>query len=325
MKKLTLGVLMTFTVGCSGFESYNTKVNQDLLNVSEGQKTNSVEKPYCEVDYADYELETKILAFEITDKGNISFGFNILKGFFKALGLSIKTERGEMLAAMHMSEALRPMESVADVTGRGSSSKTEFNMDLDLIQLGLDVGYFYQTPLSKLTEKTLKDTLKNLRDETNAAETDWHTKIVRMYPFDQQMIVPVGSVAGVRVGDKFKIFNVDYAWEGDPCVSTLLFERRRTSMPSAIAEVTQLEKNASLLTIVQKDTDDVIEEGARVEIQELPLGKKEKSRSLARSVRLRSFQSQKLVVPGAQDVDLTVYISNQTQALLNQYGYYPRK
>lgn len=325
MKKVMLTIALVFSVGCGGFEGRTEMVTADLAAVSQGHKTDIADKPYCEVDFADYELDTRLLAFEITDRGNVGFGFNILNGFFRALGLRIKTERGVMLASMSMSQSLRPSESLAHVTGEGKSSKTEFNFELDALQLGLDIGYFRQTPLSRLTEKTLMSTLQNLKNEMNGVETAWSTRAVHLYPIEQQLIIPTGSVAGIRLGDRFKIFNVDHAWRGVPCESEHLFERKRTTEAIAIAEVTQLDKNASLLTLVDKRTDDPIEYGARVEIESLPLRNKEKGpRALARSVRFRSFHSEKLVVPGGANVDLTPYLVEHTGALLNHYGYYPR-
>jgi hypothetical protein len=323
MRKISLGVMLAFSLGCGDFQA-TTKMSQ-LQSVSESSKVEQSERPYCEVDFADYKLDTHLLAFEIFDKKDIGFGFNLLSGFFKAFGLKFKTEKGTMLAAMHMRETLRPSESLADVTGNGESKRSEFNFELDAAQLALNLGYFYQTPLSLLTEKTIANTLSHLQSEMSAVETPWSTRAVHLYPVDQQLIVPAGSVAGIRMGDQFGIYNVDYAWRGEPCVSELLFERKKTTEPMAILQVTQLDKNASLLTIIEKRTDDPIEYGARLEIHKLILGKKEKSRTLKRAVRLGEFKSEKLVVPGGANVDLSLYISEQTQALLDKYGYYPRK
>lgn len=324
MKKIALCGLLAFAVGCDGFQSA-TQFDH-LSAVSEGIKMGVSDKPYCEVDLVDYELDTHLLAFEITDKNNIGFGFNIASGFINAIGLNVSTEKGKMMAAMHLREALRPIETIVDVTGIGESSSTDFNIKLDAARLSADLGYFRQTPLYKLTEKTIAGTLKNLKAELSTIETDWSTRVVHIYPTTAELIIPAGSVAGIRVGDKFKIFNVDYTWEADPCTSALLFRRKQTAQPLAILQVTQLEKNASLLSVVERFSDENIEEGAIVEVSSLPFAGKEKSRSpLARAVRLSSFKSEKLSIADGKSVDLSLFLEEQTSVLLNSYGFYPRK
>ncbi|MCB0350066.1 MAG: hypothetical protein KDD38_02710 [Bdellovibrionales bacterium] len=327
MKKLILIGASVFAVGCGeGFQ--NNSGLSDLNSVSEGIKTGlgDLDKPYCEVDFVDYELDTSLLAFEITGNNNIGFGFDILKGFLNALSLNIKTEKGKMQASMHLSEALRPKETIVDVMGVGELSKSEFNINLDAGRLGLELGYFRQTPLFKLTQKTMANSLQNLTKELNSVETDWSTRIVHIYQDQAEFIIPAGSVAGIRVGDRFKIYNVDYTWKDEPCASDLVFRPKRTTSPIAILQVIQLEKNASLLKIVERPSDQNIEAGAIVEVHNLPLAKNEKSRAaLSRSVRLKNFTSQELLLPGGKTADLTIYLEEQTAALLSKYGLYPRK
>lgn len=317
-------VLTWLLQGCSGFTSQQ-KIQMDLANVSEGNKTAGDQRPYCEIDYADYQLDTHLLAFEITDKSNIGFGFNLLTGFLRAIGLNIKTEKGKMLMSMHMSESLRPHETVANVMGQGESKTTDFSMNLDLLRLGFDISYYYQTPVSKLTEKTLDDSLNNLKNSMSRVETPWSSRVVYLYENEGQVIIPAGTVAGVRLGDKFNIYNVEYAWRGEPCSSELLFEKKNSVDAMAVAEVVQLEKNASLLKIIEVRSEEPIEYGAKVEIAQLQLNSNEKSRQLLRSVRLRNFESEPLSLTSDAKVDLSLYMSEQTQSLLNRHGYYPRK
>jgi hypothetical protein len=326
MKKLRIlsGIILLNSVlnmGCAGFESQS--VQSVLSDVNSG-KSQITTKPYCEVDLADYELDLKLLSFEIKDKFNVGFGYNLISGFLRAFGISVKTERGEMLMSGHLREALRPLESVVDALGQGNSKGVDFNFSLDLVQLGADFGYYYQTPLHKLTEKTIKSNLSNLRTELNAVETPWATRIVHSFERIQQYIIPAGSVAGIRIGDEFAIYNVENVWQGEPCESDLLFRRKVTLTPAAIAVVTQLEKQAALLTISQMRSDLPLEDGAAVEIFNLPLKKNEKQRGLARSVRLSRLESEPISVQNGKTVDLTSYLKEQSAALLNQYGWYPR-
>ena len=319
---LVIGAALIAT-GCAGFES-ETAVQTALKNVDEGQKVEDITRPVCEVDYADYELDMHLYAFQMKDKTDFSVGFNLLQGFFKAIGLKFKTERGQMEMTVELGEALRPLEVVAKAKGVGELKGTEFRIDLDALQLGLDIGYYYKTPLSTLTEKTVKNGLSEITKKLKNVETPWNSRVVFHKPVEQEMIIPAGSVAGLRLGDEFYVYNVNYIWKDTPCASDLQF-RDRDATHVARVVVTQLEKNASMLTIVDKPSDAPIELGALVEVAHLPLAKGEKSRSLARSVRLRNVVSEKLSVQGASAVDFTLYLREQTTALLNFYGFYQRK
>ena len=324
-KNILVMSLLVFVLGCDGFES---QVQSDLvsLNNGSGEKTFlNTNRPACEVSDVDYELDTHVLAFEMVDRGGLAVGFDLLSGFLQGINLGFKIERAKMLASMHMSESLRPNETIADVTGRGTSTKTEFKVGVDFGQLGVDLDYYRQTPLNKLTEKTTKDSLKNLRKELDQTESQWRTRALYIYNDIGQLIIPAGSVAGVREGDLFSIYNVEYVWEGEPCASTLVFERKTTKTPIALVRVYDVYPNSSALEILERGHDEAILVGALLEIEHLPLAKKEKSRTLKRSVRLRSVQSEELLIPEAKNVDISLYVREQVQAQLSEYKLYPRK
>lgn len=328
MKKIIMSAAFAgVLVGCQGFEGGQVSDEQSnlLSEVSQGHKTGLTDRPYCEVDTVDYELDTHLIAFEMVDKTSVGFGFNLLSGFAKSIGLNFKMDRAQMIVSMHLSESLRPTDTIADITGRGKSTKTDVGASIDFAKFGVDVGYFYQTPLSKLTKETVQDSFRNLKQEMSSIETPWRTRAVYMYPVAGQMIVPVGTVAGLRLGDQLQVYNVEYVWTGTPCESDLLFERKKSTAPVAIVQVVQLEKNAALVNIIDKGSDEPIDLGALVEVFNLPLAKGEKSRELARAVRLRSFESEKLALDTGSSIDLGVYIEEQTRVQMSSFGYYPRK
>jgi hypothetical protein len=197
-------------------------------------------------------------------------------------------------------------------------------LDLNAVQLGIDLGYYYKTPLFKLTEKTLRGTLSNLRKELSAVETDWQSKVV--WKKDNfEFIIPAGTVAGLRQGDRLKVYNIQYVWKENPCESELIMARKTTELPVAIAEIIQIEKNASLLKVIDSVSDAPIEIGSILEVYELKQANKKDKRSLSRSVRIASIESQPLSVPGAKDIDLTIYLKEQLSAVLSDYGLYPRQ
>lgn len=327
MKRLSILLSMTLLVGCGQFMAdQELRAIELLQEVNDSVPQENVSKPTCEVDYADFEIDGKLMYFEIKDKSDLGFGFDLFKGIFKAVGISFKTERGEMIMKMSLQETLRPREVVAEVNGKGTSSGSDFRFELDLLKLGsIDFGYYYQTPIGKLTEKTLADSLKQLQTRLAQVDTGWTSKVV-VVPNRRQVIIPAGSVAGVRIGDSFKIYNVESLWRGEPCFSELLFRRKMNpNKPTALAKVVQVELNAALLDVTGLDDDSMIELGALVEIDQLPLAKKEKSRTLARSVRMNRLESGEVHLTNGAKVDLSFYLNEQVTPLLTSYGFYERK
>ncbi len=65
-----------------------------------------------------------------------------------------------------------------------------------------DAGFdFYkQTPLFTLTEKGLKDGLKNAMTKFAKVDTGCSTKVLSQ-PTKDELITPTGTVAGVRIGE----------------------------------------------------------------------------------------------------------------------------
>lgn len=327
MKRLVMFAMAVSLTACSEFQSPQTFTSVALKGVSDGENSD-LSKPYCELDYADYELDAHMLGFEMRDKNNFSVGFNLLTGFLKALSIGFSSESGKMTMSMKLSETLRPLETITDVAGEGTFTKTDFSIGVDtLANIGAGIGHSSATPVGKLVVKTLQDSYKQTIAELNKVETAWKTKVVKVLT-PNEMIIPVGSMAGVRIGDQFKIFNIDNVWSGTACRSDLVFQRETTDAPIAKAQVVQIEKNAAIIRLYDVvEGAPNVELGARVKIENLPLTKedKKKARTLNRSVRIRDVASEKMVLPGNVTVDLTTVVTENLGALLDQYGLYPRK
>lgn len=330
MKKLALFAMAISLIGCSEFQTQQDFSSvASLKGVSDGTN-GEFSKPYCELDFADYELDAHLIGFEMRDKTGFNVGFNLLSGFLRALSVGFKSESGKMTMSMKLRETLRPEEIITDVAGEGTYTKT----DIDL-QVGVDVlagvnagvGHASATPVGKLVRKTVADSYKKTVVELATVETEWKTKVVKILN-PSEIIIPVGSVAGVRKGDQFKIFNLDNVWSGTPCKSDLVFQRETTDAPIAKAQVVQLEKNAAIIRIYDVvEGAPEIELGARVKIENLPLTKndKKKARLLNRSVRISNVASEKMILPGNQTVDLSMLLGEELGVSLNQFGFYPRK
>lgn len=306
-----------------------TKLSDAIKKVNNGQlplkQMSSPPPPVCVMDFADYTLDENLISFEITDKRNINFGFNLLKGFLRAFGIKINSQKGQMMMSMHLGETVNPSGGIADVMGEGEFKSKEFGFNIDLLRLGAEFDYFKQTPVSELTANTITSGLGNLRQRLDKVELPWTSRIVYAEYSNDQYIVPVGKVAGLRIGDQFKFFNIDYIWKGSPCASELLFQRKTTPQSIALGTIVQLEENAALIQVYERNYQDPIQLGAQIVPYKLPLAPNEQSRTLARSVRMGRVESAKLPIENADSVTLELFLSKQTASLLNGYNLYPRK
>lgn len=328
MKNLALFAIAVSMIGCSEFQTQQQFSDAaSLKGVSDGTN-GDYSKPYCELDFADYELDAHLIGFEMRDKTGLNVGFNLLSGFLKALSVGFSAESGKMTMSMKLSETLRPQEIITDVAGQGTFTKLDFSIGVDtLANINAGISHSSSTPVGKLVEKTVMDSYKQTVAELATVETEWKTKVVKILN-PSELIIPVGSVAGLRKGDQFKIFNLDNVWSSTPCKSDLVFQRETTDAPIAKAQVVQLEKNAAIIRIYDVvEGAPKVELGARVKIEGLPLVKndKKKVRSLNRSVRVRGVASEDMILPGNQKVNLKLVVGEQLGVLLNKYGFYPRK
>lgn len=311
--KLSLVLVIIFCVSCS---QQHFKEITALAQVNRGGSLQA-ERPECEIDTAEYELSTKILAYEVVDTTDVKFGFSLLSGFLKAFGLSLKSSKGQMTLAMDAVDGLQPQVTLASALGGAESKGTEFKAEIDLVRLFFDINYYYQTPLSKLTEKGLSDTFSKVSKQLNAIQTPWQTNVF-LKPTEEVLIVPVGTLAGVKVGDEFKIYNVNYAWSGTPCASQLMMKLKTTPEPIAFAKAEQVEKNATSLRITKKSNVEDVRQGAVVEVVKT-------SQALKRSLRLGSMSSGKIIIGDKNEFNILSYTQEQIKSVVINNGFYIRK
>ncbi len=323
---LTLTMTSVMLIGCSEFQSEQkfSEISEALNSVDDGIISDSG-KPYCELDYADYELDANLIGFEMRDKFGIDVGFKPTGGPLSRVGVGFQSESGKMTINMKLNDSLQPLEELTNVMGEGTFTKTNFSIGFDLLMgIGLGTSIYSETPVGRLSEKTMVDSYKKTQKELSAFATEWNTKVVRVLS-PTEFIIPAGSIAGLRVGDQVKLFNLDIEWESTPCRSGVVFQRETTTLPIAKAQVVQLENKAALLRVYESAGDaDLVELGARVKVEKLVLAKGEKSRSLKRGVRVRNVTSRELELEGGRKVDISGYMEPQVRAMLSDYGFYPR-
>lgn len=324
----TISVVATAgSIGCSGFNAPDSFMTDPLISVSEGNRLAMLNTPSCILAYSDYQLDEKLMTFQITDTAGIDFGFNVNSGWLKAIGLNVKTKKGRMDMTMHIYDSTDPKESLADTIGSATATDSSFNVNLDLILFKTDIGYAHNTPLATLMLNTIKNGLNSLRTKMQKSAPVWSSPIVYIDEPKRQVIIPAGYIADLREGDQFDIYNIDYVWEGDPCNSVLRIPAKTTTTPVAIAHVVQLAPNAAILEISSQLIDDKAEKirlGSRVFIHNLPLGKGEKSRTLGHSVHLNHVDSQPLSLTNGDNVNLTGFLSEESLSVMSDFGFYPR-
>ncbi len=319
--------LVISTTGCNGFQSPDMFSTSPLLSVSAGNRLAMENTPSCIVGYSDFQLDENLINFTITDKAGINFGFNLNTSWIKAIGLNVQTKKGQMDMSMQLSQTADPQDIVTNVMGTGMSQDTAFDFNLDLILFRTDISNAHNTPLTTLLQNTIKNGLNNISTNLAKNPVEWSAPIVYLIDPQQEMIIPAGAIAGVRLGDQFQLYNIDYSWAGDPCNSKLLLPVKTTASPIAMAQVVQLEQNAALLKVYNQISTDPAEKlrlGSRVFVSNLPLKKGEKSRSLMHSVSLRSITSQPLSLTDGSNINLAPYLSAETLGVMSSYGFYPR-
>jgi hypothetical protein len=323
----TLGLTVA-AVGCSGFQSPEMFTTAPLLSISEGNRIAMENTPSCIVGYSDFQIDEKLINFAITDKAGVSFGFNVNTNWVKSIGLNVKTQKGQMDMSMTLAQTADPQDVVSNVMGSASASDTAFDFNLDLILFKTDFSNVKNTPLTTLMGNTIRNGLANIQKSLAANPVEWSAPIVYLIDQQQEFIIPAGAIAGLRLGDQFNIYNINYSWAGDPCNSKLLMPVKTTTSPVALAQVVQLEENSALLKIYDQISNDPTEKlrlGSRVYIQSLPLKKGEKMRSLLHSLSLRNVASMPLSLSNGGNIDLAAYLSAETLAIMQSYGFYPRQ
>lgn len=324
-------MIVSLTSGCAG----QLETNNAFKNVNNG----IIEKgprPECEVPTSEYALDTKVIAFEIVSNTGLSMGFDLISKFLRFFQFSFRAKTGRLSLAMSLYDPMKPDFELMNVLGQSKMVEREFKFDFSFSKAKVGFDNFYKTPISLLTERGLEDTLKNMTNSISTLEDEWTTHVVAI-PTATEVIVPVGSFTGLRVGDFFEIYNVQHIWTGVPCESEHLIARKTTSRPIAIAMVTQVDKNASVLTVYDnpyaKNSIEVnslaqpIELGAVVEIHKLQQKDEKDIRKLFRSLEIRAVEGAEMEFGESHKVDISQYVKDQIRAVAHKHNFtiYQRK
>ncbi len=301
---------------------------EDAGFLKKGDEVEKADPIQCVLDAPDYVLKTDLLSFEMVDKYKISLGFSLIKGLFKAIGLDFEAANGTLGMSMAVYDPLKPRTAITDAQGEGSASEIKFDASLMAHLVDTDLGYYYKTPLRYMSEDALKSTLGNVIQKLASRSNEWSARVYDVMAEDE-LLVRVGRTAGLVEGDEFKIFNIEYKWEGTACESNLVIARKLSTEPVAIATVTQLEPGSAILKITKRNSEDAIRKGAFVTVSKLVAQSNQaQSRALARSIKLGEMTQGKIVFSMngfGKEVDLRPFISHQLKDVTNEFGLYVKE
>ncbi len=317
LKLISISIATILVVGCGQM----SKTRSALVAANNGTFTKGDDRPACEINEVEYLLDTKMVAFELTNSGGFHVGFNLLSGFLQLVSLEFKAKSGSMAMAMDLYDPMMLNKQLASVVGKGTFVSFGTSVNLGFQNIGAGFDFYHQTPLAKLAEKSLSDTFTNLNSEIVKLQAPWSTEVVAI-PNDEEVVVPVGSFAGLKVGDIFAIYNVDHIWSGEACTSRYLMAHKSPDRPVAYGEVTDLENNAAVLRLLENETyhryDGVfLRKGSKVQVEKL-VGS---SRNLYRTMQIRNVIGAELSYEGGNTVDISPHLKDQIDGVAHKFGF----
>lgn len=202
---------------------------------------------------------------DIPQNNKVSLGG--LMNFFPTTAIKMKSFAFNMIL-----QAYEPGKKnsllIGAAQGSASKNKLDMKMELDLYSLfNMGADYFYETPINKYISKAISKAVNELNFQLNSIP--WNSKVIDTIEKNGEEFVIIlgGLYSGLKLGDKFKIFNELHLWEDQPCKSSYLGSVS-DDQEEAIIEITSLGDDLSFAKILEK-SGDPIEIGAKVVIYEL--------------------------------------------------------
>lgn len=307
-------------IGCSK-AAFEIDSKSSGMNLSSSYE--SLGNLACLASTPQFSLDTSIDSFALTSGASASAGFGI-GSILQAIGLDITYSTGELDMSMNLYSPLYKSAPIGTATGGSSSQNFSFSASAVANLISGSIGAWHTTGLYDLSNSTLSTTFTNVL--ASAPAITWAT-VVAQDLGNQEYMIPVGSTAGVLVGDTFNVYKVDYIWEnGVPCGGILQMVKKNTLVGTAT--VTQTDYYASSVSIVNPTASIAV--GDRLEIKALKNSAAGAARTKLRySINLKSVTQAKGLyfqtgVNGSTtSVDMTPYVRSQIQDLLvNQLGNY---
>jgi hypothetical protein len=315
---LILGLAMLVTSAC-GKPGVATNAEDLKVTVPDpGELDDGVEKA-CSIETADYALDVDVMSFEMVDKIKGSIGYDFAKGFLGSISAGMDIRGGRLDTLMELKHPINLEDKYATATQSTRYSENEFSFHLDAGKLEAGGTFFFQTPIAKMSANALKKNLKALLKSAKGALDPWETRVTRILD-DSRLVVAAGTSAGLKIGDKFDLYNAADYWEGEPCKSRYLaHEALNPDRPTARYKVTSRTPETAILQLVEGNYE--VKLGA---IAKLVEAKGDKKRVLARALKINRMTSKKIVIENRGEVNLLDYMVEQIDPILREQGYYLR-
>lgn len=286
---------------------------------------NSLEEKACLLTTPNFQINTAVDAFQLKGGANGGAGFNP-GGILQVIGVNVTYSSGELDMSMVFSAPLFGNSPVANSTGKGMTNNFSVSTSGLASLVSGNAGAWSSTGFYQASQSALSNTFGNLKANL-PAQPPWWT-VISAAVSENEFLIPVGTLAGLKIGDQFNVFKVDYQWQGDgvPCANPLKIALKLSTQPFAVVTVKQLELNYAAVQINKlNNTTDKIEAFDRLEISKLSgTGRT----ALNYSIRLGGVtQSNGLVFSDgkiSQAIDMTPFVRTQLNDLLANKipGYY---
>ena len=307
--------------GCSAQYFAATKALNDVDN---GQKIEK-ERPFCEVPEVDYQMDSQVIAFEVTKDTGAKFGFNLIVSWLKLFEASFRVKDSMLTVKTDMREYLKPEDPLAPAEGESHLKQSEVGFNFSIYKINAGFDSYSKTPFYTVLKRALDQSLTRTAAQLTAIQPLWSSAVVSV-PEKGLYIIPAGSNAGIHVGDQFAVYNVNHIWEGAPCESRYRMRINTTDEPIAILEVRSafdLTPNATLLKVRNQNLNVPINQGAFVFAHQL-VGDRS-ANTLKRSVAIRDirpFQVGYLEGGKTIIVDFTQYLKEALAPIVLSKGLY---
>jgi hypothetical protein len=242
------------------------------------QKTTFSSQAACMMEIPHGIVSGAILDFTMTNSAGVSIRGTQLSQFG---GLDFTFQKFELAMTLKAQHPLILGGQFAGdrkliVANQKNAYAKDYGVGLKLNFSGLELGpsFYYKTPLRRVVDDGLRNSLEDLARRWDEVEP-WYAHVIRAC--DKYIYINAGnrSDAGLKVGDILRIQNVTYRWQGEVCRSQLLGQVDALGGPVGYARIIQVGDTISAAEILDKDPaypysrDQIIKPGARVYVEKL--------------------------------------------------------
>lgn len=288
-----------------------------------------VDDQSCLISTANYQVNTSVDAFQLSGGANGNAGFNP-GGILQVIGVNLTYSTGELDMSMVFNAPLFGTTPIANSTGKGVTNNFSISTSGLASLITGNIGAWSSTGFYQTSLDAISNTFNNLKKNL-PSQPPWWT-VISQPVNENEFLVPVGTTAGLQIGDQLNLYKVDYQWQGDgaPCRNSLKIALKTSSQPYAVVTVKQVELSYAAVSVTKVlRADQIVAAYDRVEISKLMKASDGSTRTtLNYSVRLGNVtQSNGLVFSDGkipQAIDMTPFVRTQLQDLLANKipGYY---